>query len=52
MRLDDLNRLLRLQRPTKRLSIKTASALFDQLKWYYVQKIISFFSSDFESVFA
>ena len=52
MRLDDLNRLLRLQRPTKRLSIKTANILFDQLKWYYDQKIISFFSSDFESVFA
>ena len=25
---------------------------FIQLKWYYDQKIISFFSSDFESVFA
>ena len=24
----------------------------DFLKWYYDQKIISFFSSDFESVFA
>ena len=28
------------------------SVSVDLLKWYYDQKIISFFSSDFESVFA
>ena len=31
---------------------RKVSILWMSLKWYYDQKIISFFSSDFESVFA
>ena len=43
--------------PVFRQSTKLQSACFGKknrgpLKWYYDQKIISFFSSDFESVFA
>ena len=39
----------------KSLTVKVYTTdffLFVRLKWYYDQKIISFFSSDFESVFA
>ena len=46
------NAMSRLLFSASQLQLKDMRAKISELKWYYDQKIISFFSSDFESVFA